>query len=411
MDDDADGYGAPGNSVQFCAQPSGHVDNDADCDDGNSSLHPDTPWYADSDGDGFGDLNNSTNSCTQPSGHISDSTDCDDTDAQIHPDTVWFLDSDGDSYGDPSSSVQSCTQPTGYVLDSTDCDDADFNSGFCIMEEVNFTPCGATGPSGPAQSDCDSAYSGTTLDGDVSVSGGIQTWTVHTTGDYVITAAGADGGTNTDHGNVGGYGASMEGTFSLTAGQVLEIVVGQSGLDGGDNAGGGGGTFVVVQGASTPLIVAGGGGGGAEDDDNSTSMTTYKNGVTGECAQAAPRHGGGTNPGGCNGDGGSNDPHQYGQGAGAGFLTDGDNGNSSYCNGSAFANGAAGCSNGGFGGGGHGGGDGGGGAGGYSGGAGGSGGGGPDGPGGGGGSFNAGTNQTNSDGANNGAGFVTIDGA
>jgi hypothetical protein len=300
------------------------------------------------------------------------------------------------------------------VGDPTDCDDSDPNSGFCIFEEVNFTTCGATGASGPSSGDCNTAYGGTTLDGYVSVSSGIQTWIVPDNGDYVILAVGADGGDNTDHGYIGGYGASMGGTFALTAGQVLEIVVGQSGTNGSDDAGGGGGSFVAVQGASLPLIAAGGGGGGAENDDNAGSMTLYKNGVITECGQGAPQHSGGgtTNPGGCNGNGGSNDPHHYGQGAGAGFLTDGDNGSGgNLCNGKAFVNGAEGCNNGGFGGGGNGGGDGGGGAGGYSGGAGGSGGGSPDGPGGGGGSYNTGTNQLNSDGANNAGGYVTISAA
>ena len=95
----------------------------------------------------------------------------------------------------------------------------------------------------------------------------------------------------------------------------------------------------------------------------------------------------------------------YGQGGGGGFSGNG----GGTGGGKAFLNGAAGSIYGGFGGGGHGGGDGGGGAGGYSGGAGGSGGGSPDGPGGGGGSYNAGSNQTNTSGANTGVGYVIIE--
>lgn len=54
----------------------------------------------------------------------------------------------------------------------------------------------------------------------------------------------------------------MKGTFRLSEGETIHILVGQ---EGGINtirsaAGGGGGTF-VVRGSSTPLIVAGGGGG------------------------------------------------------------------------------------------------------------------------------------------------------
>ena len=54
----------------------------------------------------------------------------------------------------------------------------------------------------------------------------------------------------------------MKGTFRLSEGETIHILVGQ---EGGINtvrsaAGGGGGTF-VVRGSRTPLIVAGGGGG------------------------------------------------------------------------------------------------------------------------------------------------------
>lgn len=273
-----------------------------------------------------------------------------------------------------------------------------------IFESAEFTTCGQTGTSGPTQSLCDSAYTATTLDGDVTVTSGIQYWTVPFSGTYQITAAGAHGGLNTGHGFIGGYGAEMVGEFSLTSGDVLAIVVGQAGTNGNDNAGGGGGSFVVMDATSTPLIIAGGGGGGAENDNNTSYMTSYKNGTTGTCGRDVPRHGGGLVSGGCSGNGGTIGL-SYGQGGGGGFSGNG----GGTGGGKAFLNVAAGSTYGGFGGGGHGGGDGGGGAGGYSGGAGGSGGGSPDGPGGGGGSYNAGSNQTNTSGANTGVGYVIIE--
>jgi hypothetical protein len=275
------------------------------------------------------------------------------------------------------------------------------------FDEVEFTTCSATGASGPSQSDCNSEYSGTDLDGDVTVTGGIQYWTAPATASYRITAVGAAGGNNTGHGYIGGYGASMSGVVSLTSGDVLAIVVGQEGTNGNDDAGGGGGSFVVLNASSTPLMIAGGGGSGGENDNNTTYMALYKNGVTSTCAQDALAHGGGLISGGCSGLGGDVDVHLYGQGGGGGFSGDG----SGPGGGDAFLNGAAGSTKGGFGGGANGGGDGGGGGGGYSGGASGSGGGSPDSCGGGGGSYNAGTSQSNSSGANNADGYVTIEGA
>ena len=59
---------------------------------------------------------------------------------------------------------------------------------------ATFTNCGKTGKFGPSQVDCNSEYSGTNLDGFVTVSGGIQEWEVPVTGTYIITAYGAQGG-------------------------------------------------------------------------------------------------------------------------------------------------------------------------------------------------------------------------
>lgn len=104
--------------------------------------------------------------------------------------------------------------------------------------------------------------------------GGIQLWTVPLTATYRITAAGAPGG-----GVGAGPGAILGGTFNLTQGQQLRILVGQRGdlgmgaSNSFNSGGGGGGTFVVAKNTnacsgpscSTILIIAGGGGGGNGD--------------------------------------------------------------------------------------------------------------------------------------------------
>ncbi|GAB5389933.1 MAG: hypothetical protein Alpg2KO_29010 [Alphaproteobacteria bacterium] len=128
-----------------------------------------------------------------------------------------------------------------------------------------FTSCGQTGRTGPSESACETAYSGAGLwvtdNALYTVSGGIQTWTVPETADYRITAVGARGGV-TSSGSAG-QGATILGTFSLTEGDQIKILVGQPGTDNsGENcdSGGGGGSF-VSDASNTPLIVAGGGGG------------------------------------------------------------------------------------------------------------------------------------------------------
>jgi len=128
-----------------------------------------------------------------------------------------------------------------------------------------FTTCGASGPIGPDQAACDTAYASTPLNGAVTVVGGIQQWTVPTTGTYRIHAIGAQGSA-ADATYQGGHGAEITGDFDLTAGTVLQIVVGQLGVGAGSgsNGGGGGGSFVVDM-SDTPMIVAGGGGGTRED--------------------------------------------------------------------------------------------------------------------------------------------------
>ena len=92
LDDDQDGYGDPNNLVSSCEVPIGYVGNNDDCNDLDSAINPDTPWYLDADVDGFGDVNQSTLSCTQPINMVADSTDCDDGEVTIYPGALELCD-------------------------------------------------------------------------------------------------------------------------------------------------------------------------------------------------------------------------------------------------------------------------------------------------------------------------------
>jgi hypothetical protein len=265
----------------------------------------------------------------------------------------------------------------------------------CISASYTFTNAGATGNNGPTQSQVNSSYTGTSLEGKVTINTqGVQEWIVPASGDYTIDARGAMGGGD----GTPGYGARMIGTISLTEGQVLKIVVGQQGILEPDYiviyhaGGGGGGSFVYNSSSSTLLVVAGGGGGNGARYNGFGGITATNDGNTGTSGN-----------GGVAAEGNS----------GAGFSGNGVLGGHaetsiaySFLNGAAGGIGASGggIGYGGFGGGG---GDGyadGGGGGGYSGGntA-------ADSYGGwGGGSYNIGTNELNTAGANSGDGRVII---
>jgi len=125
-----------------------------------------------------------------------------------------------------------------------------------------FANLGASGRIGPTT--LGSNYTGQDHDGQVTLSSGIQLWTVPYTGDYRVEAVGAAGGYDTwnQSAQYRGRGAKMIGTFSLCQGEIIHILIGQEGgiNKGRYGSGGGGGTF-VVRGNNTPLIIAGGGGG------------------------------------------------------------------------------------------------------------------------------------------------------
>jgi hypothetical protein len=197
VDDDGDGYGDEGATEALaCSQPTGTIDDNTDCDDGDEEVHPaateicdeidnncdgdiddddsslDTStaavWYADSDSDGFGNPDDYTEACEEPAGYIADDEDCDDGDASINPDAVeecdtidndcdgdiddddddvdtstaptWYEDSDGDGEGVSSSTVEACEQPSGFVSNTDDCDDSDdaiYTSATEVCDEVD----------------------------------------------------------------------------------------------------------------------------------------------------------------------------------------------------------------------------------------------------------------------------------
>ncbi|CAH3124383.1 unnamed protein product, partial [Pocillopora meandrina] len=135
-------------------------------------------------------------------------------------------------------------------------------TGILFWFTAVFTTLGKGGTKGPVQ--IGSHYAGQDHDGQVTLSSGIQQWTVPHTGEYRIEAIGASGGYGEDSIiKNGGRGARMIGNFILTKYEIIHILVGQEGKKGRTNsktAGGGGGTFVVRR-NNTPLIIAGGGGG------------------------------------------------------------------------------------------------------------------------------------------------------
>jgi hypothetical protein len=253
--------------------------------------------------------------------------------------------------------------------------------------------------------------------------GTLQTYTVPAGVNSIqIESTGAKGGQGTTMSTgAGGNGAEMIGTFNVTPGQVLNILVGQQGGGSTYVGGGGGGSFVWDNATSTLLIAAGGGGGGGYTDAGGT----YTVGINASITESGTNGNNFSNGGGVSGNGGTTPTAIYWASGGAGWNTNGANGTTHSCTfnstggqtplsgGAGGIGGGDGLQYGGYGGGGGGnarcGAVGGGGGGGYSG-------GGPGGEvvgnqynaGGGGGSFNGGTDQVNTPGVGTGNGIVSI---
>lgn len=179
-----------------------------------------------------------------------------------------------------------------------------------------------------------------------------------------IETSGGQGGSG--NGGSGGLGSTMIGTFSVSPGDILDVVVGEAGAQWGNSGGGGAGSGVIFSG--TPLIVAGGGGGGATNEPGFGGTITTTGGsssgaggtggsggqkgyASGDCGWAAG--GGGFTGDGYGGDGvwdgGSLPGTLGGPGAGSSWLSGGAGGVNGGCSFTYPNEGAWGCGGGGAG--------------------------------------------------------------
>nr|XP_042131916.1 leukocyte tyrosine kinase receptor [Peromyscus maniculatus bairdii] len=167
-----------------------------------------------------------------------------------------------------------------------------------------FSTCGASGRRGPTQTQCDGAYTGSSVAVTVGAAGplqGVQLWRAPDTGQYLISAYGAAGGKGARNHLSRAHGIFLSAVFFLSRGEPLYILVGQQGEDAcpggspesqlvclgeswatgehaatdgtgrvpgwrrwaGGGGGGGGATYIfrLRAGEPEPLLVAAGGGG------------------------------------------------------------------------------------------------------------------------------------------------------
>ncbi len=172
----------------------------------------------------------------------------------------------------------------------------------------------------------------TCLNTTLSAIGSVQQVTLPSTGNYTLVVVGAQGGADGLGGGAGGLGALMQANFPLTAGNVLQVVVGSraGGPTGNQDGGGGGGGSFVYLGASafplpaSPLLVAGGGGGGGGGGGVITQGSGGGGGAGNNGGSSGGAGGGGA---GWLGGGGSNGGGGGGQWTGgAGISASGNNG-------------------------------------------------------------------------------------
>jgi hypothetical protein len=207
-----------------------------------------------------------------------------------------------------------------------------------------FTSGGQIGQDGPSYATLISSYDTITYpwleSSNYAVVNGVQRWIVPESSRYRIKTIGASGGehlyanaTDLNADGRGGLASILETEIDLTAGDVINILVGQRGGNTTDasisanNAGpgGGGGTFVYFDVNDTnPIIVSGGGAGSSNHSYLLRHANTLTSGNTAE----------GQTNGGTSGNGGlpNTSGSAYWTAGGAGWFTDGTGGNQATAN-------------------------------------------------------------------------------
>lgn len=155
------------------------------------------------------------------------------------------------------------------------------------FDSWTFTPCGATGRSGPSLADCQTAYSSSSFASNSSYfmtdGYGMQMWKPPVAGNYTIELAGAGGG-----GSNGGKGHVYQYSINIAANSWVCFQVGQKGVTAtnfSDTGGGGGSTTINTSNTSTTscsatYFVGGGGGGGNTPGKDAASKISYQAGST-----------------------------------------------------------------------------------------------------------------------------------
>lgn len=207
-----------------------------------------------------------------------------------------------------------------------------------------FTNAGKTGATGPSLAECESSYAGAYFIGssDFDVNNGYQSLVIPSDGTYRFTLGGASGGvytasppTDASLPVLESYrratGALVVGEYTLSAGDVITMVIGQGGGDDPsfNNPGGGGGTYVtlgtysdVTNGIDTLLFAAGGGGAGGGSGTNNVSAGIGQAGTSGGTTASGA--------GGVNGNGGAVQATIGNSTGGGGYLTNAGNNTTSY---------------------------------------------------------------------------------